>query len=84
MRKIASAGSVADGSAGLRKQPPLTAVFRGIGMLPNKQFSQKTCNRLAYYIACRYYQLQTLALKHLYFIALLLNNNIPMIVLATA
>lgn len=34
----APAGDAADGAAGLRKRPPTAAVFREIGILPNKRF----------------------------------------------
>jgi len=36
--KTASAGSTADGNAGLRKRLPVAVVFRGIGTLPNERF----------------------------------------------
>jgi len=52
----ATVGGICRWQRQLKNPTALAVGFRGIGILPNKHFSQKICNRQAYYIACRHYR----------------------------
>ena len=69
MSNKATAGGAADDEVSLKTRPQMVG-FRGIGTLPTKQFSQKMCNRQAYYIACGRQLLTKWSFYELYRVAL--------------